>query len=179
LHRYNGALRPDRLDAVANYGRGAGLGRALEVGAGLAVAVGVAVGVAVAVGVGEGVGVGVGLGAAAQYLPPVFKKLPSYPPQTIISLSVHTAVWSHRAGGGVGGAGSGPTVGDGIISAAGVENEWEKSAAPDDHFAVGPHCLHDSGFGRVGGAGRCPTIRVGIVSPAGVKTAGATSAPEA
>jgi hypothetical protein len=35
--------------------------------------------------------VGVGLGAAAQYLPPVFKKLPSYPPQTIISLSVHTA----------------------------------------------------------------------------------------
>jgi hypothetical protein len=26
------------------------------------------------------------------YLPPVLKKLPSYPPQTIISLSLHTAV---------------------------------------------------------------------------------------
>ena len=26
------------------------------------------------------------------YRPPVFEKLPSYPPQTIISLPVHTAV---------------------------------------------------------------------------------------
>jgi hypothetical protein len=37
--------------------------------------------------------VGVGLGAAAQYLPPVLKKLLKFhPPQTIISLPVHTAV---------------------------------------------------------------------------------------
>jgi hypothetical protein len=38
--------------------------------------------------------VGVGLGAAAQYLPPVLKRDPSAasPPQTIISLPVHTAV---------------------------------------------------------------------------------------
>ena len=52
-------------------------------------------GVAVAV----GVGVGVGLGAPAQYLPPVFEPLPlaSSPPQTIISLPVHTAVGPRRA----------------------------------------------------------------------------------
>jgi hypothetical protein len=37
-----------------------------------------------------------GAGAAAQYLPPVFKLLP---PQTIISLSVHTAVCLSRAAG--------------------------------------------------------------------------------
>jgi hypothetical protein len=33
------------------------------------------------------------------YLPPVFKALPSDPPQTIISLPVHTAVcWSRASG---------------------------------------------------------------------------------
>jgi hypothetical protein len=64
------------------------------------VGVGVAVNVAVAVGVAVGVGVGVGAGQVAQYLPPVLKKLlPLYPPQTIIWLPVHTAVWSHRAAG--------------------------------------------------------------------------------
>jgi len=36
-------------------------------------------------------------GGCAQYLPPVFKKLP--PPQTIIWLPVHTAVWPLRASG--------------------------------------------------------------------------------
>jgi hypothetical protein len=61
------------------------------------VAVGVTVTVAVAVGVadgdGEAVGVGVGLDAAAQYLPPVLiRVMPSAPPQTIISLPLHTAV---------------------------------------------------------------------------------------
>ena len=81
------------------YGRGAGVGRVRGVGAhlpvhgvGVGVGVGVAVGVGLAVGVGVGVNVGVGvgvsvgvgLGVPAQYLPPVFKKLPSYPPQTII-----------------------------------------------------------------------------------------------
>ena len=42
-------------------------------------------------------GVGVALDCA-QYLPPVFKLLPesSCPPQTIISLSVHTAVGKNR-----------------------------------------------------------------------------------
>jgi hypothetical protein len=77
--------------------QGASLGVAVGVNAavGVAVAVEVAVGVAVAgaVAVAVGVDVGVGLSAAAQYLPPVFnwKPIPS-PPQTIISLPVHTAV---------------------------------------------------------------------------------------
>ena len=63
---------------MRGHGRGAGVGRTLGVGAIL------------------GVGVGVGLGAAAQYLPPVLVKfgIPSYPPQTIIwlSLPAQTAV---------------------------------------------------------------------------------------
>src|SRR4030095_14768486 len=67
------------------------------VGVGVAVAVAVAVGVGVTVGVGVGVpvavGVGVGEPVCAQYFPPVFKWLLSpNPPQTIISLSVPTAV---------------------------------------------------------------------------------------
>ena len=33
------------------------------------------------------------------YLPPVFKMVPSSPPQTIISLPVHTAVWRYRTAG--------------------------------------------------------------------------------
>jgi hypothetical protein len=57
------------------------------------VGVGVGVAVAVAVGVDVAVGVGVEFGAAAQYLPPVFRYLMSSPPpQTIMSLPVHTAV---------------------------------------------------------------------------------------
>jgi len=60
----------------------------------------VAVAVAVAVGVGLAVAVGVGVGLGppcTQYLPPVFK-LP-FPPQTIISLPVHTAVCPDRGDG--------------------------------------------------------------------------------
>ena len=62
-------------------------------GVGVTVAVGVAV--AVAVGVAVGVGVRVGEPDCAQYLPPVFKYVEygsPIPPQTIISVSVHTAV---------------------------------------------------------------------------------------
>ena len=63
-------------------GRGAGVGRGLGVGA--------ALGVGVALGVEVGVGVGAG---TAQYLPPVFRLMKLFlPPQTIISLPVHTAV---------------------------------------------------------------------------------------
>lgn len=73
-------------------GRDRGVGLSLGVGVALGVAVDVAVAdgvaVAVAVGVGEGVGAG-----TAQYLPPVFKLMKLFlPPQTIISLPVHTAV---------------------------------------------------------------------------------------
>jgi hypothetical protein len=80
-------------DAALRYGRGAGVGRDLAVGAtrGVGLGLGVAVAVGVAVTVAVAVGVGVALGCA-QYLPPVSKKLPLYPPQTIISLPVQTAV---------------------------------------------------------------------------------------
>jgi hypothetical protein len=61
----------------------------------------VAVGVVVSVGVGDADGVGVGVVPCPQYLPPVSKKskLPVVPPQAIISLPVHTAVWEKRAAG--------------------------------------------------------------------------------
>ena len=63
-------------------------------GDGVGVGLGGTVAVGVTVAVRVGVAVGVGLGAAAQYLPPVFKrvKLKVSPPQTIISLPVQTAV---------------------------------------------------------------------------------------
>jgi len=82
-----------RFFFIDSYGRGGGVGRGLGVGEGLAVELGVAVAVAVAVAVGVAVGVGVEADWV-QYLPPVFKLLPesSCPPQTIISLPVHTAV---------------------------------------------------------------------------------------
>jgi hypothetical protein len=108
------------LGVGANLGVGVGLGVAVPVAVGVAVAVpvGVAVGVAVAVVVAVGVavavvvavgvgvtvavavGVGVGVGApdCAQYLPPVFTAK-GYPPQTIISLPVHTAVYQTRPAG--------------------------------------------------------------------------------
>src|SRR5438552_9998477 len=57
-------------------------------------------GVGVGVGVGLAVGVGVGVGVepdCAQYLPPVLSTEVATPPQTIISLPVHTAVCRHRA----------------------------------------------------------------------------------
>jgi hypothetical protein len=62
---------------------------------GVGVEVGLGVGVVVGVGVDVGLGVGVGGGPdGTQYLPPVFR-LPVtslLPPQTTISLPVHTAV---------------------------------------------------------------------------------------
>ncbi len=77
--------------SVHGVGVGVGVGLAVGVGVGVWVAVGVGVGVWVAVGVG--VGVGVEVGAAGQYLPPVFTALtPLYPPHTIISVAVRTAL---------------------------------------------------------------------------------------
>ena len=64
--------------------------------------------------------VAVQLSVLGLYFPPVFKGLPSDPPQTIISLPVHTAVCRSRAVGRVGGAGSRPAVGARIVSPAGV-----------------------------------------------------------
>ena len=83
--------------------------------------------------------------------------------------------------GRVGGVGGCPTVGAGIVSAAGVEilvRVIDKSS-PHGHFTAGQHSgVTCSGRGRVGGAGGCPTVRAGIVSPARVKKdAGASNSP--
>src|SRR5207253_5813454 len=57
-----------------------------------------------------------------------------------------------------------------------VDAREAKDAAPDDHFAAGPHCrMLVSGIGRVGGGGGCPTVGAGIISPAGVQIAADTS----
>ena len=82
-------------------GRGLGVSAGLGVGEGLGEPLGVAVAIGVGVGVAVTVAVGVGAPAWAQYLPPVSKKskLPVVPPQAIISLPVHTAVWEKRAAG--------------------------------------------------------------------------------
>jgi hypothetical protein len=85
--------------AVSNwtdlYRRECGVGRALGVGGILGVGVTRGVAVGVVVGVAGAVGVGVGVDPLCeQYLPPVLKKrwwVLLYPPQTIISLPVHTA----------------------------------------------------------------------------------------
>ncbi len=61
-------FKSEILDCMRDHGRGGGVGRALGVGAIL------------------------GVGAAAQYLPVLIRVMPSAPPQTIISLPLHTAV---------------------------------------------------------------------------------------
>src|SRR5262249_21868955 len=51
---------------------------------------------------------------------------------------------------------------------ASVQKSARRQAAPDDHFAAGPHCGVIGSLTRlVGGAGGCPTIRAGVISPAG------------
>ncbi len=76
--------------------------------------------------------------------------------------------------GRVGGAGGCPTVGAGIISAAGIcLDKRSNFSAPDDHFAAGPDCrVAVPGSGRVNAAGCCPTIGDGIISAAGVEKVG-------
>ena len=89
FHRAHG------LSTGVGHGLGTGVRRGLGIGVTLAVTV------AVAVVVGDAVGVGVGVVPCPQYLPPVSKKSnpPGVPPQAIISLPVHTAVWEERAAG--------------------------------------------------------------------------------
>jgi hypothetical protein len=54
-------------------------------------------------------------------------------------------------------AGSGPTVGGGVVSAARVQRR--EIASPDYHFSAGPHCcvIYPSG-GRASGTGSCPRV---------------------
>ena len=85
--------------------------------------------------------VAVQLSVLGSYLPPVFKKTAAiHPPQTIISLPVHTAVCRLSGRGRVGGAGGCPTIRDRIVSPAGVQRAIVSTSTPDDHFTAGPHC---------------------------------------
>ena len=92
-----------------------------------------------------------------------------YPPQTIISLPVHTAVCPPRAVGAL------VVLVAVQLSVLGlylppVFKCRRHQSTPDDHFTAGPHCrVIVSARGRVGRAGGCPTIRAGIVSPASVQ----------
>ncbi len=100
--------------------------------------------------------------------------------------------------GRVGGAGSSPTVGTGIVSSTGTRNWWSRTrngcwsrswragwcpvslasvqigeaiiTAPDDHFTARPDCRVELAWsGRIVGAGGYPIIRAGIISPPGVQ----------
>jgi hypothetical protein len=76
------------------------------------------------------------------------------------------------ASGRASGAGGCPTIGAGIVSAAGVKIGSAVISAPDDHFAASPHRrVKVSASGRASGAGGCPTIGAGIISAAGVENA--------
>ena len=92
------------------------------------------------------------------YLPPVFNKplVPSpCPPQTIISLPVHTALCSHRAAGA-------------LVRLVAVQLSvlglylppvFKENAAPDNHFSASPDgSVIRSGRGRIDGAGDPPLV---------------------
>src|SRR5258708_21010371 len=86
-------------------------------------------------------------------------------PPPLHSLLLPTTLLLLSGGGRRGGAAGCPPVGAGFVSPAGVEIAAAIIAAPDDHFAAGPHCrVIVSASGRAGGAGRCPTVGAGIRS---------------
>ena len=93
-----------------------------------------------------------------------------YPPHTIISAPVQTAVWRAPGSGRVGGAGGCPTVRAGIVSPAGVRTPSPRVDPPQTIISVPVQTPvgRSRARGRVGGTGGCPTIRAGIVSPASV-----------
>ena len=94
----------------------------------------------------------------------------SVPPQTIISLPVHTAVCRYRPVGRIGRAGSCPTVRAGIVSARRCSNMLRPFIRPRRSSRCRSRLPCESrGSGRIGGAGGGPTVGAGIVSPAGVQ----------
>ena len=116
------------------------------------------------------VGAGIVSPAGIQIMTATIEEIPA--PDDHFGAGPHCRV-KVSASGRVGGAGSCPTVGAGIVSPASVQIvEAVIDSAPDDHFAAGQHCrVKVSGSGRIGGAGSCPTVGAGIVSPAGVQRA--------
>ena len=72
--------------------------------------------------------------------------------------------------GHVASAGGCPTVGDRIISAAGVQKGAIVVSTPDDHLAAGPdRVMGVPGSGHIGSAGGGPTVGAWVVPPAGVQ----------
>ena len=96
--------------------------------------------------------VGVQLLVLGLYLPPVFK---GYWPFCHSAPDNHLAAGPHcrvkpPASRRVVGAGDCPTIGDGVISTAGIRIAADAISAPDNHFAAGPHCrVIGPGLGRV------------------------------
>src|SRR5262249_47668140 len=80
--------------------------------------------------------------------------------------------------GRVGDAGRRPTVGAGIVSAAGVQIAAAIISAPDDHLTAGPdRRILLPTLWRVRGAGCCATVGARIVSRAGVQIGRTASTP--
>ena len=94
-----------------------------------------------------------------------------HPPQTIISLPVHTAECWNRPSGTLVMLVAVQAVRARIVTAASIQKILVIPSAPDDHLAAGPDCrMIGSAGGRVGNARCGPTIGARIVSPAGRST---------
>ena len=93
------------------------------------------------------------------------------PPQTIISLPVHTAVCTVRASGALVVLVATQLSLIGLYLPPVLRTGHDAiSSAPNDHFTACPHCrVTDSAIRRVGCVSGCPTIRHGIVPAAVVK----------
>ena len=85
--------------------------------------------------------VAVQLSAAGLYLPPVLQSLnvSSTPPQTIISLPLHTAVLPIRPGATLTRASRHPTVCSRGCICRRCVNSSSNTSTPDNHLAAGPH----------------------------------------
>ena len=100
------------------------------------------------------------------------------PPQTIISLTVETAVCLDRDRGRAVVLVAVQLSVPGSYLPPVLKRLPLFKPAPDDHSAAGPHCrVIDSRVGRVGGAGGCPTISARVISAAGIKNVGMSIRP--
>ncbi len=107
------------------------------------------------------------------YLPPVFKKVPLSPPQIIISLPVHTAVWVSRLSGALVVLVAVQLSVPGLYFPPVFTVPANRKTAPDDHFTASPDTrVKLSGLRRISGAGGYPAVGAGIISPAGIQVTG-------
>src|SRR5439155_15406306 len=96
----------------------------------------------------------------------------SYPPQTIMSLPVHTAVWKCRAVGALATLVVSHVFVLGLYRPPVLAVEAKRIATPDDHFGAGLNrCVEVSATGGDGSARSCPAICARIIPTAGVDIA--------